>query len=410
MRIKHLFSSFLLILLSLSSWAQLKLSELQPSLHGFVKTDFWWDTRQVAGAREDLFALYPLAPDPDINGYDLNATAGFNFSAITSRINFSMGGGEKPVVFGGKARAFIEADFSGTGNPDINGFRLRHAYLSIEWEHSKLLLGQYWHPSFVAEVFPTVISLNTGAPFQPFIRNPQVRYSYQTGRLEIIGALLSQRDYANDGPEGRSAVYIRRTAIPNSHLQLRFRSGSLVAGLASDYKVIQPRLSTVKDIHTEEKLGSWALMAFARHSTESASFAMKGILGQNMSEHLMMGGYAVATLDTLTGYETYTPSNHLSFWANYVYGKEKRFGIFTGYVQNLGTSDVNTGTFYGRGFDIDKLYRASAFGAVRKGPVELCLELEYTQAWYGTPDNKGIVMNAEPVSNVRILFTGFYFF
>ena len=163
-------------------------TKIKIQIHGFVKTDYWYDSRQVAYAREGLFTLFPKDVELDKNGQDINAEPSFNYSAITSRLNFKIDGFD---AFGAKTFGYIEADFSGMSNVTINTFRLRHAYLQMSWKNTDLLMGQYWHPMFVTEVFPTVISLNTGAPFQPFIRNPQFRITQHFGNLKMIAAALA---------------------------------------------------------------------------------------------------------------------------------------------------------------------------------------------------------------------------
>jgi len=375
--------------------------------HGFVKTDFWFDTRQVGGARENLFALYLLNESLDIQGSDINAKPSFNFSAITSRITGIING---PDALQAKTSGVIEADFSGMSNEDINGFRLRHAYLKLNWLKSEFLFGYYWHPMFVTAVFPEIISLNTGAPFQPFIRNPQIRYTYSSGKLNIIAAVLSQRDYANEGPAGRSPVYISNAIVPNVHLQIQIINKHQIFGLAGDSKILKPELATDSNIITNEKIGTYAIMAYYKFEKEAFTAKFKTILGQNMTEHLLLGGYAVKTYDSISAIKTYTPTNHLFVWGNFLYGKKIKLGIFGGYAKNLGSSDENIGIYYSRGSNIDYLYRFAPSCSVIKRKTQLSFEIEYTTAAYGTPNEKGLVKNTKEISNIRLLFTAFYFF
>ena len=79
---------------------------------------------------------------------------------------------------------FIEGEFFGTSDADVSGFRVRHAFLKLDWQSSSLLIGQFWHPMFVVEMFPGVVSFNTGAPFQPFARNPQIRFTHSFGDVK----------------------------------------------------------------------------------------------------------------------------------------------------------------------------------------------------------------------------------
>lgn len=381
---------------------------------GFVKSDYWIDSRQIVGVREDLFLIYPMHEQKDINGKDINAAPIFNFSPITSRLTGVITG---PDAFGAETSGVIEADFSGVTNADINGFRLRHAYGKLRWENSELLFGQYWHPIFVPEVFPNVISLNTGAPFQPFIRNPQISFTQYFNRYNLNLAFISQRDNANNGPEGISGIYMRNALVPNAHLQLQYKDEHYVWGVAADYKILKPRIATpIKNIKTTETIGSYAFMTYLKYVNKDFLWSGKAIYGQNLTEHLMMGGYAVRSRDPITLTETYTPTNNLSVWSFLSYGQNVRFSLYGGYSKNYGTSHENIGIYYSRGFipgenlDIDYLYRIAPSVSFISNQVQISTELEYTVAAYGTPDNKGRVQNAGKTGNLRLLLTFFYYF
>ena len=376
-------------------------------ISGFVKSDYWFDSRSVVSAREDLFLLYPEREILDTNFDDIFGSPSFNFSAITSRIRGTITG---PDAFKARTSGIIEADFSGVSNADINGFRLRHAVMKLQWPSMELMLGQWWHPLFGEEVVPSVISLNTGAPFQPFIRNPQLTMSFLTGDVQTIVSAIAQRDYANDGPQGFSPQYIRNSLLPNLHLQIIYKEQLNTMGIAFDYKRLRPRTITDQSYRTSESFWTYAVMGFLRHQSRGWDIKAKGIYGQNLSEHLMMGGYAESSIDPATGEVTYTPTGNLMTWANIVYGENRQVGLFLGYSKNYGALDPIVGNYYGRGHDIDYLYRIAPSFSVISGKVQFSSEIEYTVAAYGTPDNMGIVRNAQPVGNLRVLLTGFYFF
>ena len=376
-------------------------------ISGFVKSDYWFDSRSVVSAREGLFLLYPEREVLDPNFDDLNGSPSFNFSAITSRIRGTITG---PEAFKARTSGIIEADFSGVSNVDINGFRLRHAVMKLQWPSMELMLGQWWHPLFGEEVIPNVISLNTGAPFQPFIRNPQLTMSFMTGDVQTIVSAIAQRDYSNDGPQGVSPQYIRNSLMPNLHLQIIYKEQLNTMGFAFDYKRLQPRTITDQFYKTSESFWTYAVMGFLRHQSRGWDIKAKGIFGQNLSEHLMMGGYAESSIDPVTGEVTYTPLGNLMTWANIVYGENRQVGLFFGYSKNYGALDPIVGNYYGRGHDIDYLYRIAPSFSIISGKVQFSSEIEYTVAAYGTPDNMGIVRNAQPVGNLRVLLTGLYFF
>lgn len=190
--------------------------------YGFVKSDVWVDSRKVDGVRDDLIVFYPKEPQFDIAGNDLNAGLNANFSAISTRLGLKINGTE---LLNAKVMAMIEGDFTGVTNSDINGLRLRHAYVRMNWANDELLLGQYWHPMFVPEVFPDILSLNTGAPFQPFIRNPQLSYRHTAGKIVLTAALIMQRDNSSDSRWGAATFICRKpefqTAIFNFSIKMK---------------------------------------------------------------------------------------------------------------------------------------------------------------------------------------------
>jgi hypothetical protein len=374
---------------------------------GFVKSDYWLDSRSVVAAREDLFLLFPRREKTDAQGHDIYGDPVFNFSAITSRVAAYMAG---PDAFGARVSGLIEADFSGVSNSDINGLRLRHAYVQLQWEHWGLMLGHWWHPMFSVDVVPRVVSLNTGAPFQPFIRSPQATLTYRKNHSLWLFSLLSQRDNSSDGPGGASPDYLRNTALPNAHLHWMGSFGHFTAGLAADYKVLRPRLETTQGLYTDETFGTYAFMTYGRYRRDLFDVKAKAIYGQNLSEHLMLGGYAESTIDPVTGQVAYTPLRHISFWGNVLYGEQIQAGLFLGFTKNLGAEDEVAGSYYGRGSDIAYLYRIAPSVSVTSGKVRLCGELEYTVAAYGDPDHRGRIKDFDETGNLRLLFTALYYF
>lgn len=401
--------SLLLLLLIHPGFAQDSLSKKQVTfkLKGFIRNDIWYDTRQEVTARDDLFNLFPKNKSLDMHGKDINANGAFNIIAIATRLTMPLTG---PEAFGAKTSGVIEADFTGVSNDDVNGFRLRLAYAKLRWKHTELLFGQNWHPLFVEEAFPQVPALNTGAPFHPFIRNPQLSFSLFKGKSTIKIAAIAQRDNMSDGPKLISSTYMRNSLMPNFHVQYQLKCGKNLTGIGADYKNLRPLLSTQKSYQTYERIGSYAFMGFWKYENPKIFALMKAIYGQNLTEHLMVGGYAVATRDSFNFLQTYTPSNHLFLTGNFVYGKNKQIGLFTGYIKNFGTSAENIGEYFGRANDVDHLYRITAFTSVRSNAFKVSLELEYTVIAYGTPDKHGLVQNWTEFSDLRTALILMYLF
>jgi len=403
---RFLFSIVLIGLAAAMVNAETVSSDFGIRFSGFVKTDLMFDSRQTVTAREGHFLLYPAAESPDVDGDDINATPNLNILAIQTRLKGSISG---PDAFGAKTGGIIEGAFFGHSNSDVNGFRLRHAFLTLKWDTSTLLMGQYWHPMFVTDVYPGTVSFNTGSPFQPFSRNPQIRFTKTMGAMNWIVAAMSQRDFASSGPNGTSSTYLRNAVIPNLHFQLQKKSEGSVLGIGADLKMLTPQL-TVGGFKTTEKVTGLSAIAYAKFNMASSTFKIQGVYGQNMTDHLMLGGYAVETIDEAAGEITYLPTTVMSVWTELSGGKEFAYGIFGGYTKNLGTSDTVAGSFYGRGSDIDAIYRIAPRLMWTSGKTRFAAELEYTAAAYGNPDEELKIEDSESVANLRLLLAAYYFF
>ena len=385
------------------------------SLSGFVKTDLFYDSRQTVSIREGHFLLFPKALLAGPDGDDVNDRASFNILSIQTRLAGKITG---PDALGAKTSAYIEAEFFGTSDADLNGFRLRHAYLKLTWARSELMIGQFWHPMFITESFPDVVSFNTGAPFQPFNRSPQVRFTQTFKKVSLVATALAQRDFASTGPEGTSSVYLRNAALPELNLKFQVaskddaRRTEFVAGVGADIMKISPRIVTAAGYETEESLTGLATMAFFKQKWPQWTWKAEAVWGQNLHHLTMLGGYAVRdVLDEVRLDWSYTPIETLSCWTDvHTNGAPWQAGLFAGYSRNLGAPHEITGANYSRGSDIDELYRLSPRLAYNVGKMRLATEAELTAASYGTPDPFGKVRGAGFVRNFRLLFAAYYFF
>ncbi len=211
-----------LIFISLRASSQEEPNKYKVSLSGFVRADAIFDSRQVLEAREGFLLFYPKKPLLDPNGKDIHAKPTLNQYAMTTRLTAKATG---PDVLGAKVLALIEGDFTGASNAENNSLRLRHAYISLQWTKTRLLVGQYWHPLDLPEMIPNVLSLNTGAPFHSFSRQPQIRLDYKQGQFNFVAVASSQRDYVNNGPQGSTSVYLRNSVVPNLHGQVHYKKG-----------------------------------------------------------------------------------------------------------------------------------------------------------------------------------------
>lgn len=393
---------------------------------GFVKNDFFYDTRQTVTIREGHFLLYPAHRMPDANQKDINATSSFNFLSIQTRLTGSI---TAPDAFGAKINGLVEADFFGNENAsfvDNNGFRLRHAVARLNWTHTELLFGQFWHPMFVPACFSEVISFNTGAPFQPFSRNPQIRITQQIHGFRLIGAMAAQRDFTSPG----GSVVLRNSPLPDLHFQLQYeqknseKKTEFLAGAGLGYRSIQPLTFTEKGTSkykTEETADGLLSTLFLKYKTNALTCKIQGVYGQNLFDLTMLGGYAVHKVtDTTTNRVIYTPTNTLSFWSEIIWNQEPwQLALWGGFTDQRGASKavayysnkVNGTETTIRGADIKNIWRISPRAVWTGGKFSLALETEYTVAAYARKDannnlyrnSKGRVTASENISNLRLL-------
>ncbi len=385
------------------------------TLSGFVKTDIFTDSRQTVSLREGHFLLYPKGPAEGPDGLDANARGTFNILSIQTRVAGKITG---PDALGARTSAYVEAEFFGTSDADLNGFRLRHGYLKLNWPHTELLVGQFWHPMFVTESYPDVVSFNTGAPFQPFNRSPQVRFTQTFGGVSLSATALAQRDFVSTGPEGTSSVYLRNAALPEFNLKLQFaskndaRKTETVAGFGADLMKIAPRIVTAAGYATDESLTGLAAMAFFKQKWPRWTWKAEVVWGQDLHHLTMLGGYAVRdVVDQVRLDWAYTPIATMSLWTEIqTSGAPWQTGFFAGYSKNLGSPREIIGTSYSRGFNIDEIYRLSPRVLYNIGKMRFAGEIELTAASYGAPDLFGKVRDARFVYNVRLLLAAYYFF
>jgi len=294
---------------------------------GFIRNDIFYDSRQVVSARpanQGELLLYPTNVNNDINGKDINAASSLDMLAITTRLVGTVTG---PDAFGAKTSGVIEAEFFGNANGNENVFRLRHAIARLDWPKTQLALGQFWHPLFVTDCFPGVLSFNTGMPFQPFARNPQVRLTQKLGKeLNLIVAAISQTEAFVSSGSGTnialgaatgSQAYISNAVVPNLHAQLQYKTKAFLAGIALDYKSLRPALSAASSagattlVASDERVNSLSFETYTKVTTKDLILKAEYVSGQNLYDHLMIGGYlAYGSTPNIT----YKPISINSYW------------------------------------------------------------------------------------------------
>jgi hypothetical protein len=385
--------------------------------YGFVRNDIMYDSRQLISAREGELSLYSKDKSLDANGMDINAAPTFHMLAITSRLGGTVTG---PNAFGAKTSAILEGEFFGNIDGDINEFRLRHAWAKLDWTKTQLAFGQYWHPMFVPECYPGVIDFNTGMPFQPFNRSPQVRLTQKldkANKTSLILAIISQRDFASVAPAGYNATDpLRNSVIPNLHAQFQYKGDKLVTGIGIDFKSLRPRLNSgTPNVVSTERVNSTSFIGYVKLVTKPVILKAEAIVGSNLTDHLMIGGY-MGYVATTGAVETYDATQTKAYWLD-LSGTGKKIvpGLFIGYTRNDGAKSGATAA-YGRsigvtGRGIKNVFRVSPRIEFISGKFKFGTEMEYTAAQYGSLGTDAKISGAtDKINNTRLLFTTTFLF
>ncbi|MFI1773735.1 hypothetical protein [Thalassobellus citreus] len=385
---------------------------------GYISNDASINTRQSVSARGE--GLFVLAPEPillDNEGNDINKTPSFNFIGINSRIRAKITG---PVAFGAKTSGMIEGDFFGVNADSKFNFRLRHAFLKLDWTKSQLLVGQYWHPTFLPQCYPGTVSFGSGSPFNPLARNPQFRFTYNSGKITMSLTQLTNGHFRNKGAADSQI----NSLIPEFHLHIHYKTENFIGGIGLGHKTLRPEIITTNNYITKQKVNSNTALAFAKITLKKLTIKTYGIYGQNNDNLVMMGGYAAIeknyTQDQIAkGIVEYTPYNNITSWLDInTIGKTFVAGVFAGYSENLGaTKKVDITSYTGRWGNVKNMMRVSPRLVFISNRTSIGTEIEYSYVNYSASaqniaayDSKGNVVSYEAADNLKFLLNFTYKF
>ncbi len=408
-------------------------------IYGFVRNYMAYDSRESLAGTGDLF--YYLPKDQNLNeaGEDLNQKNQFRFLSITSRLGVDVLGYQwGKTTFGGK----IEADFYAglTGVTGTANFRLRQAYLTAAWKDLpmgsstasvNLKIGQAWHP-MAADLCP-VFTLESGVPFGPFNRSPQVTLDANLGdHFTLTASALWQMQYTSTGPDGASANYIKYSCTPEGYLGLTYKTGGFLARVGADVLSIKPRSTgkggyfdttgdspvwTPATVKVSDRITTVSPFVYMQYVNGGFEFKAKTIYA-SAGEHMnIQGGYGITkkcTGEGEDGHYEYAPIHTSSSWATIAYTFRKIWKpmIMAGYYKNLGTSEdlVNTdGNVLESDFyfaknsyrNLNQLYRVSPSIVCTLGRFSIGLNYEFSGAQYGKPGTVTVGEKAVNVYNVH---------
>ncbi len=393
-------------------------------MHGFIKHEAYWDSRQVVGFDQNEYLAYPKPQLLDSQCNDINAQGQFNMIDVESFLHLGVYG---PEIFGAKSYGHIEANFFGI-NENINTFALYTIIIKLIWEKGNLIAGEWWHPFYLIKDYPRTVQFNTGAPIAPVATEPGFfgTYTYKD-KFDFTFAALSATYYTNDGPEGLSTKYQRNAIVPRITATAQYHFQNHVAGIGIDYKRIKPRLSSIENdklFKVNEHLNSVSAESYIALHFPSVDVRSQITYGENSIDLGQIGGYAVSSIDPTTGEQTYKNLRTISWWLDINIVKSKKVvpGIFIGYLRNIGASDciipnevdsdgvVTKKNVFGFGENIKHEFRIAPRIKWHIKWLEFALEFDYTSAGFGTVESNGKIENVTTVANKRLMFATYYKF
>lgn len=384
---------------------------------GFVRHSSALDSRLTLPDNEGVSALFPLPPQLDPLGRDINARGQFNMLTLQTRLFTRL---FAPPIGQARAQGYIEVDFQGRKNI-AELVRMRKAYCAIDYHRFSVLAGQTDNPFFIAAYEPQTVTIDQGAPYNPFARNPQLRVAYNYGMWSIIGTAVTQLDKLSPGPDGVSNVYMRNAIIPNLDLQLQIKpNDQLFFATSANYKRLAPRIASIVDdqvFKVHESINSFSAFALAWCAIPHKQMlcATKLTYSQNMFEYDLLSGYAIRSRDAITGKQHYTNLANVAWWLDIE--KQVRnwitVGCFVGFTKNLGfchpvddTLLINNAVppelVFAREPSINYVMRIMprTFWTIQQ--LRIGAELQLDHATFGTINKDGTICNTHGANLVRL--------
>lgn len=296
--------------------------------YGFIRNYMIFDTRENSAGTLDLFYYLPKDTNFSPEGQDLNANPSFRLLAVTTRMGVNITGYQWGKM---KVDGKIEGDFY-CMNGNVATLRLRQALLTLSWQKLKLNIGQTWHPMAADMVHG--INVESGAPFTPFSRTPQIMLNYDFSKnFAFTGGILYGMQYLPTGPSGKSADYMKYGMLPEFYAGLSYKNAKgFLARIGVDVLSISPR----KKI--KERFTGISGFVYAQYTYKDFQIKAKSTLAQ-AGEHLnLLSGYGVSEI-TPDGTYKYTPLQSSASFISAQYGKKLQILGMLGYAVSFGAKD-----------------------------------------------------------------------
>lgn len=379
-------------------------------LSGFVKSTYYYDTRQVVAARNAEFFLWPANESLNEDGEDVNDVSNLSSFQIFSRLGLAIG--ELPQVMGGDVTGYIESDFYGPTGDETNTLRIRRAFAKMAWANREVLFGVEWSPMFTLAAFPHTVASEAGTPFNPFARQPMIKLTLKPGNVRVIGAAAWQFDaFQSASFAGTSGIDQQQlSALPGWHGHVQYVGENATLGIGGFAKSLRP-------VATGDRIFTGAVLGYFAFTGSSVIVRGKGVYGGDLHDHVKTGGIVYDPAEDPNNNfvaDAFQTLDSFSAWIELEGTGAVAPGIMAGYLTNLGASDeVSAGAIAnGRGNDIETLWEVAPRLALNYGPLRFAFEVQITNATFadGFDANYAPSGDTTSLTNVRGDFSVFLFF
>ncbi len=361
-------------------------------LYGFIRNYLSADSRAVSAGTEDLYFYMPKGHDMK-DGLDLNNGFNWRFVSLTTRLGVDVSG-YKWGTMGVSGK--VEADFYNLSG-SVPVLRLRQAFMKLNWDNSPvtLTLGQTWHP--MAADMPHMNNLETGAPFNPFNRSPQVTADINLGSgVTLTASLLYLNHYLPTGPAGKTKDYYKY-GLPEAYVGVTYKNSKFTGKLGvdvvnlrpyrtiTDWRVVPGSTDPAKTIEVKSLLTTFSPFVFLQYTSGKFQLRAKSILAQ-AGEHMnLLSGYGIHAFNE-DGTIEYTPMQDWASFVSFSYGKKVQAMCMLGYMKQLGTTKDVTTIWINNSADqhIQQAFRATPTVAWNLGKFTVSLEYNLTAAEFGS--------------------------
>ncbi len=404
------------------------------TIGGFVKADFGWaDQDQGADYTYASRYSYRNLPAAVINENLYDKYGSLYMAAGETRVSLAVKG---PDAWTAKTSAFVEGEFTGaTGAMDTYGlFRLRHAFLRMDWTRWSLIVGQTWDEWGV--ILPDLLGRIEASPTRKGTRAPQIRLTNVVNPNWNWYVMLYQPNAAQQGTWNASGDDFARSNIPQVAAELTWltdRCGHIgkdrlylaISGMVGREKVTYAS-PTSPGRWSDDGVNAWAtaLKGFIpivpeRKGNKSMSLFLKGqfLYGQNWRVFNTANADSAAYNQDLSAGTSYVAPTAFAWyaqvgfyltgrlWANLYYSDMKN-NLSYRYLWNVGNSSAIR-TF--RQWSANLMFDVNP--AIRAGLQFSHIDTGY--AGYGTSNadpciTTGVLGRSGALNTVR--FAAWYFF